>query len=144
MRWDASNGDWVSDDRSLIDVPLVHRWISELSYWGNGRSLALVEQSIRNSLSLGLYDADGSQVGVCRWVTDYATFAWLADVFIDPEQRGRGRGTFMVATASEHPEIAGLRLQLLGTRDAHGLYEKFGFSPVAPGSFMERRQPAAE
>jgi GNAT superfamily N-acetyltransferase len=143
MRWNAPNGDWVSDDQSLIDVPLVHRWISELSYWAKGRSLELVERSIRNSLSLGLYDCAGTQLGVCRWVTDYATIAWLADVFVDPEQRREGRGTFLITSACEHPNVAPLR-QRLATRDAHELYARFGFFPAEPGLFMERRHASAE
>jgi GNAT superfamily N-acetyltransferase len=139
MRWHAPNGDWVSDDQSLLDVALVHRWLSELSYWAEGRSLEVVEQSLRNSLTLGLYDGDHRQLGVCRWVTDYSTFAWLADVFVDPAHRGDGRGTFLVTTAAGHPDVADLRLLMLGTRDAHGLYAKFGFTEVSPGQFMERR-----
>ncbi len=140
MRWDAPGGDWVSDDRSLIDVALVHHWLSRLSYWAQGRSLELVARSVEHSLCLGLYDAGGRQLGVCRWVTDYATFAWLCDVFVDPDARGGGRGTFLVATAASHPAVAGLRLQLLGTRDAHTLYQRFGFVEVPdPERLMERR-----
>jgi N-acetylglutamate synthase-like GNAT family acetyltransferase len=141
MRWDAPNGDFVSDDRSLVDVTRVHRWLSEESYWAQGRSLEVVRRSIEQSLTLGLYDRDGTQLGLCRWVTDEATFAWLADVFVDPAARDRGRGTFLVETAVAHPAIAGLRLLMLGTRDAHGLYAKFGFtSDFAPGLYMERRR----
>ena len=141
MQWTAPNGDIVSDDRSRIDVARVHRWLSEDTYWARGRPLEVVRRSIDESLTLGLYDAGGSQLGLCRWVTDFATFAWLADVFVDPAARGEGRGTFLVKTAVEHPEVAGLRLLLLGTRDAHGLYAKFGFtSDFAPDQYMERRR----
>jgi GNAT superfamily N-acetyltransferase len=141
MRWDAPNGDFVSDDRSLIDVARVHQWLSEETYWARDRSLELVQRSIDQSLTLGLYDAGGTQLGLCRWVTDAATFAWLADVFVEPAARGGGRGTFLVKTAVEHPAVADLRLLLLGTRDAHGLYAKFGFtSDFAPGQYMERRR----
>lgn len=141
MQWTASNGDFVSDDRSLVDVALVHRWLSEQTYWAQGRSLEVVERSIDRSLTLGLYDRDGAQLGLCRWVTDTATFAWLADVFVDPEARGQGRGTFLVRTACEHPAVSELRLLLLGTSDAQGLYARFGFtSNFAPDQYMERRR----
>jgi GNAT superfamily N-acetyltransferase len=140
MRWDAPNGDWVTDDRSLIDVALVHHWLHDLAYWARGRTLEQVDRSIRRSLTLGLYDAGDQQIGVCRWVTDEATFAWLADVFVDPDRRGQGHGTFLVATAMAHPAVTGLRLQLLGTRDAHRLYAKFGFVAASPDMIMERRR----
>jgi GNAT superfamily N-acetyltransferase len=139
MRWNAPGGDWVSDDPTLIDAGLVHRWLRDHSYWANDRTYEQVERSIRHSLALGLYDTTDRQIGVCRWVTDEATFAWLADVFVEPAARGHGRGTFLVATAVAHPGVAGLRLQLLGTRDAHGLYAKFGFERAAAGRFMELR-----
>jgi GNAT superfamily N-acetyltransferase len=141
MRWHAPNGDFVSDDRSLVDVACVHRWLSEETYWAKDRSFELVRRSIEQSLTLGLYDRGGTQLGLCRWVTDEATFAWLADVFVDPAARGQGRGTFLVETAVAHPAVADLRLLLLGTRDAHGLYAKFGFtSDFAPSQYMERRR----
>jgi len=90
---------------------------------------------------LGLYGPNGDQFGVCRWVTDYSTFAWLCDVFVDRAVRGSGLGTFLVGTATAHPDVRDLRLQVLGTRDAHGLYRRFGFEPVAsPGRWMERRR----
>jgi GNAT superfamily N-acetyltransferase len=131
----------VSDDRSLVDVALVHQWLSAQSYWAQGRSYELVARSIEESLTLGLYGPGHEQVGVCRWVTDYSTFAWLCDVFVDVGVRGAGLGTFLVGTAMAHPDIADLRLQVLGTRDAHELYRKFGFQSVAsPERWMERRR----
>jgi GNAT superfamily N-acetyltransferase len=139
MRETAPNGYWVSDDRSLVDVKLVHRWLSTESYWALGRSLDVVARSIRESLTFGLYGPDDAQVGVCRLVTDSATFAWLCDVFVDPARRGGGLGTFLVATATAHPDVQDLRL-VLGTRDAHELYRRFGFeSLAAPDRWMERR-----
>lgn len=141
MRWNAPNGDFVSDDRALVNVALVHRWLHEESYWAQDRPLDVVARSIERSLTLGLYDDRGAQLGVCRWVTDEATFAWLADVFVDAAARGQGRGTFLVKTAVEHPTVTGLRLLLLGTRDAHGLYARVGFtSNFAPDQYMERRR----
>jgi GNAT superfamily N-acetyltransferase len=141
MRWDGPEDHWVSDDRSRVDVARVHRWLSDQSYWAQGRSYEVVARSVRESLTLGLYRPGGDQVGVCRWVTDYATFAWLSDVFVDATVRGRGLGSFLVATAVAHPDVRDLPLQVLGTRDAHDLYRPFGFAPVAsPERWMERRQ----
>jgi GNAT superfamily N-acetyltransferase len=141
MKWTDAAGNSVNDDRELVDVARVHRWLSTLSYWAGGRPFEVVERSIDESLALGLYRADGVQAGFCRWVTDYSTFAWLADVFVDPEVRGRGLGKFLVQSATDHPAIRDLPLQLLGTRDAHGLYRQFGFVNVSePQRWMERRR----
>jgi GNAT superfamily N-acetyltransferase len=140
MKWSGPDGYWVSDDRALVDTTRVHRWLTDESYWAQGRSYELVVRSIRESLTLGLYGPDGEQVGVCRWVTDYATFAWLCDVFVAAEVRGRGLGVFLVGTAMGHGDVKDLRLQVLGTRDAHELYRRFGFETVAdPQRWMERR-----
>ncbi|HXQ63063.1 MAG TPA: GNAT family N-acetyltransferase [Acidimicrobiales bacterium] len=140
MRWAGPDGYWASDDRSLVDVARVHRWLSTESYWAGGRSLEVVSRSIEESLTLGLYGPGVGQVGVCRWVTDYATFGWLCDVFVDAAVRGTGLGTFLVGTATAHPDVRDLRLQVLGTRDAHDLYRRFGFASVAwPERWMERR-----
>lgn len=138
VRWAGPDGHWVSDDRSLVDLALVHHWLSTQSYWAEGRPYDIVARSFRESLPLGLYAPDDEQVGVCRWVTDSATFAWLCDVFVDGARRGSGLGTFLVATATTHPAVDGMR-QVLGTRDAHDLYRRFGFeSLAAPERWMER------
>jgi GNAT superfamily N-acetyltransferase len=138
MRWPGPDGFWVSDDPSLVDVVRVHQWLSTQSYWAAGRSFDVVARSVAESLTLGLYGADGEQVGVCRWVTDYASFAWLCDVFVDPAVRGAGLGTFLVGAATAHDDVKGLR-QVLGTRDAHELYRRFGFESLAvPERWMER------
>jgi GNAT superfamily N-acetyltransferase len=141
MRWPGPDGYWVSDDRSLVDVARVHGWLSAESYWARGRSYDIVARSVRESLMLGLYGPDGDQAGVCRWVTDYSTFAWLGDVFVDGAERGKGLGSFLVATAVAHPEVRDLPLLILGTRDAHDLYRRVGFETVAaPERWMERRR----
>jgi GNAT superfamily N-acetyltransferase len=141
MRWMDPTGYWVSDDRPLVDVALVHRWLATLSYWAEGRPYDVVARSIEGSLPLGLYGPDGTQAGFCRWVTDYSTFAWLGDVFVDPARRGGGLGKFLVRTATDHPAVRDLPLQLLGTRDAHGLYRQYGFVNVPePQRWMERRR----
>jgi hypothetical protein len=94
--WEGPHGYWVSDETARLDVDLVHTWLSTQSYWAQGRSRRTTEKAISRSLNLGLFDAGGTQVGFCRWVTDGATFAWLCDVFVEPGQRGRGGGVFLV------------------------------------------------
>jgi GNAT superfamily N-acetyltransferase len=130
----------ISTDPDRLDLDLIHSWLSEQSYWASGRSLEVVRQSIDNSLPFGVY-LDGRQVGFARVVTDRSTHAWLADVFILDEYRGRGYGKALVAAILEHPDLQGLRRWLLATKDAHGLYAQFGFTPVPPDRFMERRSP---
>jgi GNAT superfamily N-acetyltransferase len=117
----------VSTEPALLDVDLIHRFLSEESYWAKGRSREVVERSIEHSLNLGVYDADGAMVAFARMVTDRATFAWLADVFVVREHRGRGVGKQLVEAALGHPELAGVYRWLLGTADAHELYRRYGF-----------------
>jgi GNAT superfamily N-acetyltransferase len=136
-RWDKPGGYWISDDPALLQVDRVHQWLAEESYWAKGRALDTTERAIAGSINLGLYDAAGVQIGFCRWVTDGATFAWLCDVFVADTARGNGLGIFLIEAATTHPTVSGLRM-LLGTGDAHGLYAKFGFTPVqAPDRLME-------
>ena len=116
----------VSTDPALLDVDLIHRFLSEESYWAKGRSRQVVERSIEYSLNFGAY-LDGRQVGFARVVTDRATFAWLADVFVVAGHRGRGVGKQLVEAALGHPELAGISRWLLGTADAHELYRRYGF-----------------
>lgn len=128
----------ISTDPTRLDIALIHAYLSHESYWGHGRSRALVERSIANSLAFGVYRA-ARQVGFARVITDYATFAYLADVFILADERGQGLGKWLVATIDQHPDLQGLRRWLLATRDAHGLYRQVGFSPLArPEGWMER------
>jgi GNAT superfamily N-acetyltransferase len=135
--WSGPSGDWASDDAALIDVEYVHTWLSRDSYWAKDRPQEVTARAISQSLNVGIYCEDGAQVGFCRWVTDGATFAWLCDVFIDPAHRGHGVGVFLVKVATEHPKVTGIR-RLLGTADAHGLYQKFGFTAIAlPERLME-------
>jgi GNAT superfamily N-acetyltransferase len=129
----------VSDGRSRLDLATVHRWLAEDAYWAIGRPYEVVERSFEHSVVLGCYDPSGDLIGFCRWVTDQATFAWLCDVFIVESARGHGLGVLLVEAAMAHPAVQGLRAQFLGTRDAHGLYEKFGFATVSePERWMVR------
>lgn len=140
MRWLGPDDCYVSDERGLIDLTRVHRWLSDESYWAKGRTMALVEKSMDASLVLSLFNRQDLQVGIARWVTDGATFAWLSDVFIDAEYRGRGLGRFLIGTALEHPEVRGLRRRLLATSDAHEFYRSFGFHELnEPARWMELR-----
>lgn len=117
----------ISTDRSRLDVDLVHGFLST-SYWAAGRSREVVQRSLENSLCFGAY-AEGRQVGFARVITDSATFAYLADVFVVPEARGRGISKLLVARILAAPELQGLNVWLK-TRDAHRLYERFGFKVV--------------
>ena len=130
----------LTDDRRRLDLPLIHRWLSEESYWAEGRTEEVVAKSIERSVSLGCFSPLNEQVGFARWVTDGATFGWLCDVFVDASFRGQGLGKFIVETAVDHPDVRGIRLLLLGTRDAHELYRKVGFVEVPePHRWMELR-----
>ena len=115
----------ISTDKTRLDLELIHDYLSNRSYWAQGRSLEATKESIEHSLCFGLYDGN-QQVGFARVVTDYATFAWLCDVFVIESHRGRGLGKAMVARAVAHPELQGLKLFLLATRDAHELYRQYG------------------
>jgi GNAT superfamily N-acetyltransferase len=126
----------VTTDKARLDRSVIHAFL-RTSYWAENVPRSVVDKSIDNSLCFGLLDAD-RQIGFARVITDCATFAYLADVFVLPEHRGRGLGTWLLECIVSHPELQGLRRRMLGTRDAHGLYEKFGFTPLRrPEIFME-------
>jgi GNAT superfamily N-acetyltransferase len=140
-RWPGPDEYVIDDDTTRLDRAFVHQWLATQSYWAQGRPAERTERALTHSLNFGLYAPDGSQAGFCRWVTDRATFAWLCDVFVDEPHRGRGLGVFLVHTAVDHPDVAGLRL-VLGTRDAHELYRRFGFDALAaPERWMEVPRP---
>lgn len=123
-------GYLISTDPDRLDLELVHRFLSEDAYWSLGVPRQAVQRSIEHSLNFGVYHGD-DQVGFARVVTDYATFAWVADVFVVEAHRGRGLGKWLMETVVSHPELASLRRWLLATVDAHTLYEPLGFRPVA-------------
>jgi GNAT superfamily N-acetyltransferase len=133
------DGHELDTDLGRLDVAKVHSWLSTDAYWALGRSLDTVERAVEGSLSFGVYAPDGRLVGFARVVTDLATFAWLCDVYIDGEARANGLGTWLVGTVVERLNAAGVRRILLATKDAHGVYEKLGFTPLAkPERWMER------
>jgi GNAT superfamily N-acetyltransferase len=128
----------ISTDRSRLNLDLIHNYLSTETYWATGRSREVVERSIENSLSFGIYKA-GEQVGFARIVTDYATFAWVADVFVLPDYRGQGLSKWLMEVILAHPQLQGFRRWVLSTKDAHGVYERFGFMKLhRPERWMER------
>jgi GNAT superfamily N-acetyltransferase len=128
MEW-THDGYTISDDPDRVDVDAVHRYLSQESYWAPGVPRDVVARSIAGSLPFGLYAPDGSLAGFARAVTDRAVFAYVADVFVLSEHRGRGLGVWLMRVMVEHPELRGLRRWVLYTEDAHSLYERFGFGP---------------
>lgn len=131
----------VSTDQSQLDIAMIHRFLSEQSTWAVGISRPVVERAIENSLCFGGY-LDGRQIAFARVITDYATFANLADVFVVPEYRSRGYGKQLIGVVLRHPSLQKLRRFTLNTGDAHGLFERFDFSaPQQPDSLMERYFP---
>ena len=132
----------ISPDSSLLDVALIHRYLAEESYWARSIPLETVQRAIANSLCFGAYTPEGRQAGFARVVTDKATFAWLCDVFVLPEYRGQGLSKQLMQAVWSHPDLQGLRRQLLATLDAHGLYRQFGFRELeAPERYLEIRRP---
>ena len=128
----------VSLDPSRLDVALIHQYLSQESYWAKGIPRATLDRAIQNSLNFGLYAPDGRQAAFARVVTDYATFAWLCDVFVLPEFQGQGLGKQLMQAVFAHPDLQDLRRFLLATLDAHGLYRRFGFQDLAaPDRYLE-------
>lgn len=136
-----TNGNYtISTDKNKLDIPFIHAFLSS-SYWAEEIPIEVVERAVAGSLCFGVYEND-NQVGFARMVTDKATFAYLADVFIDEAYRGRGLSKWLVGTILAHPELQGLRRILLATRDAHGLYAQFGFTAVPnPDRWMQIARP---
>jgi GNAT superfamily N-acetyltransferase len=131
----------ISTDVSLLDVSLIHDYLCNHSYWAAGIPEETVRRSIQGSLCFGVF-IGRRQVGFAQVISDCATFAYLADVFIVPEHQGRGLSKWLMACIMQHPKLQGLRRWMLATADAHGLYEKSGFKPLAQAErLMEIRNP---
>ena len=130
----------ISTDPDRIDLPAVHEFLTN-SYWARGIPPETVQHSIENSICFGIYKGD-CQVGFARVVTDRATFAYLADVFVLPDYRGRGLSKWMMECILAHPDLQGLRRWMLATKDAHGLYCQFGFTTIKSSErWMEIHDP---
>jgi len=134
-------GFLVSTDNSMLDINMIHHFLGQLSYWGKNISLQTVKTSIKNSLCFGVYQQQ-KQVGFARVITDFATFAYLCDVFILPDYRKKGLSKWLIQNIRNHPNLQKLRRLVLATADAHGLYEQFGFSRMKnQDRWMEIFQP---
>ncbi|KKO63460.1 Acetyltransferase (GNAT) family protein [Janthinobacterium sp. KBS0711] len=131
----------ISSDKAELDVPAIHHFLSTQSTWAIGIPLATVQRAIEHSLCVGGY-IDGRQMAFARVVSDYATFAYLVDVYVLEEYRGRGYSKRLMEAVMEHPDLQGLRRFMLATSTAHDLYGRYGFTaPLRPGTLMERYFP---
>jgi len=131
----------VSDDPARLDLDAVHDYLAHHSYWAQEIPRATLDRAIANSLCFGLYDGS-RQIGLARMITDRATFSYLCDVYVLPEDRGKGLGKWLMECVMEHPDLAGLRRMHLVTRDAHELYRPLGFTELSdPKRHMEIIQP---
>lgn len=138
MEWSTSEF-LISTDKTLLQVDAIHHFLSTQAYWCLGIPKSTVQKAISSSLCFGLYDnVQKKQIGFARVVTDTATFAWLCDVYIEPESRGKGLSKWLMECVVAHPDLKNLRRICLATKGAHGLYEKFGFEKTkTPEYWME-------
>ena len=129
----------ISTDKTKLDLERIHEYLAHSSYWAKGRSLEIVRKSVEHSLCFGIYKGS-EQAGFARVVTDYATFAWICDLFILEGYRGEELGKWLIETIVDHPELQGIKLVLLATQDAHELYRNYGgFEELAiPEKWMSR------
>jgi len=144
MEWRA-DGYRIVDDPEEIDVDRLHGWLdSDAYWWPQGLRRDVLDRALANSLPLTVLDPAGVMVGFGRVVSDRATFAYWCDVYVEPAHRGRGLGQWLTSAFLGHPELATCRRYLLGTRDAHEVYARVGFAPLAmPEIFMEVHRPGA-
>lgn len=140
MREQIVSGFYISDDKKDINLLYVHKYLSEECYWSIGRNLDIVNRSIENSLCFGIYTKEAKQIAFARVVTDYSTFAWVCDVFVDKEFQGKDLSKNLIKYIIKYPALQGLKRLLLATKDAHILYKKYGeFSLLTnPEMWMER------
>lgn len=127
---------YINTDKASLNRDTIYDFLSNRSYWAKGRSRDTFERSMQNSLCFGVYGTQGNQVGFARVVSDFAVYAWIMDVFILEEYRGRGLGKLLMREIMAHKDLQGLQRWGLGTRDAHALYEKFGFRALARPEIM--------
>jgi len=131
----------ISTDPALLDLDVIHEFLTNC-YWAKGIPREIVKRSIEHSLCFGIYDSSGKQVGFARVISDFATIAYLGDVFVLESHRGRGLSKWMMECIMRHPALHGLRRWILLTRDAHGLYSQFGFTPLKSADrYMELHRP---
>jgi GNAT superfamily N-acetyltransferase len=139
---ESHRGDFlISTDPARLDLDVIHNFLSNC-YWAKGVPREVVARSIEHALCFGVYDGSGAQVGFARVISDFATVAYVGDVFVLDSHRGQGRGKWLMECITQHPALQGLRRWILTTRDAHGLYQQVGFTPVKfPERYMERHDP---
>ena len=131
----------ISDDPARLDAKAIHTYLSR-SYWSENIPLEVIQRALAGSLCVGAYEATGAQIGLTRFISDFATFCYVCDVYVLEEHRGHGLARAMMALSVQHPKLQGLRRWNLVTRDAHGLYAPFGFTPVRhPDRYMEKLDP---
>jgi GNAT superfamily N-acetyltransferase len=136
------NGLLLSTDPKRLDLEAICAFLAQ-AYWADTRSRATIERSLENSLVFAVFDGE-RQVAMARVVSDYATIAWLCDVFVHPDYRGRGLGKWMMEAVHSHPDLQGLRRWMLSSRDAQGLYARYGYIPLGnPERWMEKFNPDA-
>ncbi len=142
MKW--QNGEFaISTDENLLQIDAIHKFLTEESYWAKTRTKEQTVTAIKNSLPFGVYKGE-NLIGFARVVTDYATFAYLGDVFILDEFRGKGLSKWLMEVIINHPDLQGFRRWVLATKDAHALYEKYGFTELKhPTRWMEKAAPDA-
>jgi len=131
----------ISTDPARLDLDVIHGFLTNC-YWAKGIPREVVARSIEHSLCFGVYDGAAAQVGFARVISDFATIAYVGDVFVLDTHRGRGLGKWLMKSIAQHPALQNLRRWILTTRDAHGLYARVGFTPVkAPERYMELHRP---
>ena len=129
----------ISTDPARLDLDAICAYLGQ-SYWAANRPRETIERSLQHSLCFGAYEVE-RQIGLTRAITDYATYAYLADVYILEEYQGQGLGKWLISTVMQHPDLQGLRLWSLRTRDAHGLYRQFGFHDLAKPEIWQEYRP---
>jgi GNAT superfamily N-acetyltransferase len=143
MKW--RKGDYeINTSKKKLDLDVITKFLNERSYWAGGRSRETIERSIRHSLNFGIYKGS-QQIGFARVITDYATFAWVADVFVLQEERGKGLSKWLMDVMIAHPKLQKFRRWVLATKDAQELYRRYGFTELRkPERWMERHDPSTE
>lgn len=135
------SGYRISSDFKEMDIHKIHSYIAQ-SYWAKNIPIETFEKALNNSLCFGVFSDEHKQVGFARMITDHATFAYLADVYIEEEHRGRGLSKWLMKIIHDHPSLIGLRRIMLATKDAHGLYKQFGYTELSdPSLIMENWKP---
>ena len=144
LSWKNSQGFEISTDSSKVDIDRLFQFLSSETYWSKGIPKKLVIESVNHSLNFSLLSPNSGFIGFARVVTDFSTFGWLADVFIDKEYRGKKLGVWLIETISNHPDLQNLRNFLLFTKDAHDLYKKFGWKHLENPEIMLAKKKTPE